>query len=713
MKLALVGNPNCGKTTLFNAYTGASQYVGNWPGVTVEKKEGQLKKDKTIHIMDLPGIYSLSPYTSEEVVTRDYLLNENPDVVINIIDAVNLERNLYLTTQIMDMNIPTVIALNRMDMVDSDNIHLDIDELSKKFGLPVVPIVATRNQGIEELIEVAKSVAGTKVRNKNLYSDEFNAILNMIKKHLPKNYLEKDLYHSIKIFEGDMDSYKKYEYDKYLDKETKQTIYDYIQKEDDDAEAIVINEKYEAITGLISDFYVVKDDRKETTSDKIDKIVTNKWLGLPIFFGIIWLIYYISIETVGDWTIGYVETGVAWIQAVVSQALTSLGASEPILKLVTDGVIGSIGAIFTFVPQLMILFLFLSLLEDSGYMARVAFIMDKVFRKFGLSGKSFIPMLIGTGCSIPGIMATRTIEDEKDRNMTVILTPFVPCGAKLPVFAMFIVMMFPNSSWVGPSIYLIAFSVIILSGLLLKRTKAFKGDPSPFVMELPPYTLPTAKGIFIHMWERAADFILKAGSIIFIANIILWFLMNFNFSLTYLDGHIENSILATIGNGLRFIFVPLGFGDSWAAAIASITGLIAKETVVATFATIGSVIPVEFTQVSAFAFIVFTIFAAPCFAAIGAMKRELNNPRLTLFALAFQTGVAYILAMLTNFFGNIIFKGTSAVEKVVLDYNVLNELVESGEDTIINGSIYGYIALAVLAVSITIIMYVQFVKKKD
>lgn len=713
MKIALVGNPNCGKTTLFNAYTGASQYVGNWPGVTVEKKEGQLKKDKNIHIMDLPGIYSLSPYTSEEVVTRDYLLNERPDVVINIIDAVNLERNLYLTTQIMDINIPTVIALNRMDMIDTDNIHIDIDILSERFGLPVIPIVATKNKGIEELLEKAKEIAGKKVKHKNLYSIEFNALLNMIVKNLPKEYQHQRFYHGIKMFEGDIDSYEKYGYDKYLDKETKQSMQDYLVEQDDDAEAIVINERYDAITGLIKDFYVIKDGNKESTSDKIDKVITNKWLGLPIFFGIMWLIYYISIDTVGDWTIGYVEIAVAWLQSVVSQALISLSASEPILKLVTDGIIGSIGAIFTFVPQLMILFLFLSILEDSGYMARVAFIMDKVFRKFGLSGKSFIPMLIGTGCSIPGIMATRTIEDEKDRNMTVILTPFVPCGAKLPVFAMFIVMLFPNSSWVGPSVYLIAFSVIIISGLLLKRTKTFMGEPSPFVMELPPYTLPTVKGIFIHMWERAADFILKAGSIIFIANVILWFLMNFSFSSTYLNGHVENSILASIGNVVRVIFIPLGFGDSWAATIASITGLIAKETVVSTFATIGTVIPIEFTQVSAFAFIVFTIFAAPCFAAIGAMKRELNNTKLTAFALVFQTGVAYILAMLTNFIGNLIFKGTSAVEKVVLDYNVLNELAESGEDTVINGSIYGYIALAVIGVSIAYILYVQFVKKKD
>lgn len=712
MKIALVGNPNAGKTTLFNAYTGSTQYVGNWPGVTVEKKEGIYKKNKDIKIMDLPGIYSLSPYTSEEVITRDFLLNENPDVIINIIDVVNLERNLYLTSQVLDMNIPTVIALNRMDMIEGENIKLDYEKLSKKMGVTMIPIIATKNVGIEELINEAIKQAGETPHFTNFYSAKFNQLLDLISFRLPEEMQDKKNYHAIKIIENDKDAFKKNKYDKFIDQEVKDAIRSYLIDMDDDGESSVINEKYESITKLIDGIYQKNIERKLSTSEKIDKVITNKWLGLPIFFLIMWFIYHVSITTVGDMTIQWVEGGTTWLQAVVQQALDSLGASHAVQGLIVNGIIGSLSAIFTFVPQLMILFLFLSILEDSGYMSRVAFIMDRVFRKFGLSGKSFIPMLIGTGCSVPGIMATRTIESENDRNMTIILTPFVPCGAKLPVFIMFITMMFPHSSWVGPAIYLIAFAVIILSGLFLKKTKYFKGDPAPFVMELPPYTLPTAKGVWLHMWDRAKDFIKKAGSVIFLANLILWLLMNFGFNLQYVEGHIENSILAKIGNVIRYLFIPLGFGENWAASIASLTGLIAKETIVSTFATIGTVIPIEFTQVSAFAFIIFTIFSAPCFAAIGAMKRELNNKRLTWFALFYQTAVAYILAMLTNQIGSLIFKGTSAMDLVVLDNNNLEQASES-LDTIVNGEMYGYIALGIIAVIIVITMYTQFFKKEE
>lgn len=712
MKIALVGNPNAGKTTLFNAYTGSTQYVGNWPGVTVEKKEGIYKKNKDIKIMDLPGIYSLSPYTSEEVITRDFLLNENPDVIINIIDVVNLERNLYLTSQVLDMNIPTVIALNRMDMIEGENIKLDYEKLSKKMGVTMIPIIATKNVGIEELINEAIKQAGETPHFTNFYSARFNQLLDLISFRLPEEMQDKKNYHAIKIIENDKDAFKKNKYDKFIDQEVKDAIRSYLIDMDDDGESSVINEKYESITKLIDGIYQKNIERKLSTSEKIDKVITNKWLGLPIFFLIMWFIYHVSITTVGDMTIQWVEGGTTWLQAVVQQALDSLGASHAVQGLIVNGIIGSLSAIFTFVPQLMILFLFLSILEDSGYMSRVAFIMDRVFRKFGLSGKSFIPMLIGTGCSVPGIMATRTIESENDRNMTIILTPFVPCGAKLPVFIMFITMMFPHSSWVGPAIYLIAFAVIILSGLFLKKTKYFKGDPAPFVMELPPYTLPTAKGVWLHMWDRAKDFIKKAGSVIFLANLILWLLMNFGFNLQYVEGHIENSILAKIGNVIRYLFIPLGFGENWAASIASLTGLIAKETIVSTFATIGTVIPIEFTQVSAFAFIIFTIFSAPCFAAIGAMKRELNNKRLTWFALFYQTAVAYILAMLTNQIGSLIFKGTSAMDLVVLDNNNLEQASES-LDAIVNGEMYGYIALGIIAVIIVITMYTQFFKKEE
>lgn len=710
MKIALVGNPNCGKTTLFNAYTGSTQYVGNWPGVTVEKKEGRYTKDKSIYFIDLPGIYSLSPYSSEEVVTRDYLLNENPDLVINIIDAVNLERNLYLTTQILDMNIPTIVALNRMDMVDNSNVTLDIDKLSKRLGVQVIPIVATKDIGTKELMDKIYSAKSNNLAHSNYYDESFMALLNKIQKLLPNNLQDKSLYHAIKIIDKDSDSYKKYEYEKFLNDSIKKELNDYYIEMNDDPESIVINEKYDAIAKLLDGVYSKKEIFKATTSDKIDRIITNKWLGLPIFFLIMWFVYFISIQTIGNWTVSWVEGATTWIQGVVGVALESMQVSVPLQGLILEGIIGSLFAIFTFIPQLMILFLFLSILEDSGYMARVAFIMDKVFRKFGLSGKSFIPMLIGSGCSIPGIMATRTIENEKDRNMTIILTPFVPCGAKVPIFAMFISMVFNRSSWVAPVIYLTSFIVIIISGIILKRTRAFKGEPEPFVMELPPYTVPTAKSILIHMWERASDFIMKAGSIIFVSNLVIWILINFDFRLNFLEGHIENSILAQIGKTLNFLFVPLGFGENWAAIIASITGLIAKEIVVSTFATIGNVMPIVFTQVSAFSFIIFTMFASPCFSAISAMKKELNNSKLTLFAIGFQTGLAYILAFLTNQIGNLIFKNTKATEKIILRYN---ELEQASETSIVNAEIYGYIILAVIAITLSFIVYKQFIDNKE
>lgn len=713
MKIALVGNPNCGKTTLFNAYTGSSQYVGNWPGVTVEKKSGRYKKDKDIEIIDLPGIYSLSPYTSEEVITRDFLLNEKPDVVINIIDAANLERNLYLTTQILDMNVPTIAALNRIDLVDNENVTLDVDQLSKRLGLRVIPIIATKNKDIDLLINEAINTTETKDLSRSFYTKDLSLLLSHIENEIKHIYPENSFYHAIKIFEKDQDSKIKYKYSSYIDRSMWDKIDQYHQKEDEDGEAIIINEKYDAVARILDGIYIKKDIRKKTRSDKIDSILTNKWLGLPIFLLILYAIYYISIQTVGDWSIGYVENFFSFLNLQVDHALNTLNASSFVKGLLMDGVINSMMAIFIFVPQLMILFIFLSILEDSGYMSRVAFILDRIFRKFGLSGKSFIPMLIGTGCSIPGVMATRTIENEKERNMTIILTPFVPCGAKLPVFVLFITMLFPTSAWVGPAIYIIAFSVIILSGILMKKTKTFMGSPSPFVMELPPYTLPSIKGVWIHMWERAKGFVKKAGSIIFLANIILWFLMNFDLSLNFLDGNIDHSILASFGNAIKFIYKPLGFGDNWAPAVASITGLIAKETVVTTFAQVGSIVPVEFSQVSAFAFIIFIIFAAPCFAAIGAMKRELNNTKLTLFAVIFQTLLAYILAFITNTVGNLIFKGTSAVEKIRLDYTAISEIEESGADQIVSNGLLGYIVLGIFIIAIVSILYSEFIKKED
>lgn len=713
MRVALVGNPNCGKTTLFNAYTGSSQHVGNWPGVTVEKKVGTYRKNKEIHIVDLPGVYSLSPYTSEEVITRDYILNENPDVVINIIDAVNLERNLYLTLQVLEMNVPTVIALNRMDMLDSENIKLDIDALSKKLGVPVLPIVATKNKGIKELMETAEKIGNKKEEvHFNFYSDEMKEIFEKIGNILPENLKVNKLYHSIKIFENDQDAASKHNYSGFINQDIKKIISEAENKFDDDGESIIINEKYNSISKILQGIYSKVSEVKLSTSDKIDKVITNKWLGLPIFFLIMWAVYFVSIKTVGDWTVTWVETGVETIKGWVTAALENASASEAVSSLITDGIIGSMGAIFTYVPQLMILFLFMSILEDSGYMARVAFIMDRLFRKFGLSGKSFIPMLIGTGCSIPGVLASRTIENEKDREMTIMLTPFVPCGAKVPLFAMFIAMMFPNDSWVGPSIYLIAFVGIVLSGIVLKKTKYFAGDPAPFVMELPPYTIPTIKGLLIHMWDKAKGFILKAGSIIFLANLVIWVLMHFSFGLAYLpDEEINNSIIATIGNIIKPIFVPLGFGDTWASPVAAITGLIAKESVVSTFASIGAVLPITFTKVSAFAFMIFNIFAPPCFAAIAAMKKELGSAKKMWFAISFQLGLAYILGTLTNLVGNLIFKGSAITEAVTLDYTQMQEASESME--LVNGDyLYGYIALAFLAVSILLILYNQFFRNR-
>jgi len=645
--IALAGNPNSGKTTMFNELTGSSQYVGNWPGVTVEKKEGKLKGHKDVSIMDLPGIYSLSPYTLEEVITRDYLINEKPDVIINIIDGTNIERNLYLTMQLKKVGIPVVIALNMNDVIEKRGDMIDITRLSVELGCEIIPTSAAKGTGLKSLISRAISIAS---KNKKSEPDP-------------------------------------------------QFLQEAFGKLEEDAEEAAISQRYDYIQNL-----VVKYVRKAAASqffgsDKIDRIVTNRWLALPIFFVTLWVIYYVSIVTVGDMSIGWVSSLFEWIQGGVGTLLTNLGAAKWTMDLVLNGIIGSLGAIFTFVPQLMILFFFLSLLEDSGYMARVAFIMDRLFRKFGLSGKSFIPMLIGTGCSIPGIMASRTIEIERDRRMTILLTPFIPCGAKLPVFAMFIAMMFREQTWVGPSIYLIAIAGVIMSGIILKRFKAFAGDPAPFVMELPTYKVPQLKGVTIHMWEKAKSFIKKAGTILFAACAILWFLQNFSFGGYVGPDAIEQSILALFGNGIRWIFIPLGFGDSWAAPVAAITGLIAKEVVVATFASVGSVVPIMFSQVSAFAFMMFILFSAPCAAAIGAMKAEYGSWKWTLFAVGYQTGMAYVVALLVNLVGGLIFKGTSAATKTALD---IGSMEAAAEGAVVGGDVTLYFFGALLIIGLLI-----------
>ncbi len=714
MKIALVGNPNSGKTTLFNELTGSSQHVGNWPGVTVEKKEGHLRKAKETRIVDLPGIYSLSPYSLEEVITRDYITTEKPDVIIDIVDASNLERNLYLATQLMETGIPVVIALNMMDVVQKNNDIIHPEKIEEVFGCPVVGISAAYGKNIDKLVDVTLKTAKEKKAPKlaKIFDQKLEGAIAEVAELLPESVGAQRRYYAIKALEDDKQALKGI----YIKNDQKVAeIRNRLEEEEDDViESVVTNGRYDFITNHIGDIFQRGRKASMTTSDKIDRVVTNKWLALPIFFLIMWFVYHISIATVGDMTVGIVEGAVESLQESVGTALEGAGAAEWTESLVVDGIIGGIGAIFTFVPQLMILFFFLSLLEDSGYLARVAFIMDRIFRKFGLSGKSFIPMLIGTGCSIPGIMASRTIENEQDRNMTIILTPFVPCGAKLPVFAMFIGMLFPTETWIGPAIYLIAIVVIILSGILLKKTKRFAGDPAPFVMELPSYKLPRFKGVVLHMWEKAKSFIKKAGTIIFTATVVIWFLQSFNWQLQYLGDNIEASILASIGNAVKWVFVPLGFGDNWASSVASVTGLIAKEVVVSTFATVGAVMPIAFSQVTAFSFMVFTVFAAPCFAAIGAMRRELGSGKWLAFALAFQTGVAYVLAMLVNVVGHIIFRGTSAVEKVVLDYQTVASYEEA--DAIIQGdaalyAIGGLLVIALIAVIINSIKKSQ--KKKS
>ncbi|MCI6609379.1 MAG: ferrous iron transport protein B [Ezakiella sp.] len=696
MRIALVGNPNCGKTTMFNDLTGAYQYVGNWPGVTVEKKTGRLIKNKNIEVVDLPGIYSLSPYTLEEVITRDFIRNERPDVIINIIDATNLERNLYLTSQVLEMGVPTVVALNMTDLLKSNGISIDTKKLEANLGVPVISTSALKGHGLNDLIDKAIAI-GKKEQLPNYltYSEEIEATLNEISNVL-NDKVKFDRYLLIKIFERDEKVLKDLNLPKERQDKIESIIKNIEEKTNDDSESIFTTERYDKIESLVNGVVKRTTDKKLTTSDKIDSVVTNRFLAIPIFLGIMWLVYYISISLFGDYTIGLVEDLFANIGDFLVDNLTKLGASEIMVSLINDGIVQSIGAVFTFVPQLMMLFFFLSILEDSGYMARIAFIMDKLFRKFGLSGKSFIPMLIGTGCSIPGVMATRTIETDADRRMTILLTPFIPCGAKLPIFAMFIAIIFNGSAIVAPIIYLTSILVVIIAGIILKRTKRFEGDPAPFVMELPPYRLPAMKNVFIHMWEKAKAFIIKAGTVILLACLGLWVLQHFTFSFKYVADDIDTSMLAKIGGVLRYLFVPLGFGDSWAPAVASITGLVAKEVVVATFASVGSQIPIYFSPVTAASFIVFTMFAAPCFAAIGAMKTELGSSKETLFTIGFQTGLAYVLAFLVNQIGSLIFSGTKYVEKVALQADLLEEASESVN---VQGHIILYVLIGIIAIT--------------
>ena len=687
MKIALAGNPNCGKTTLFNALTGANQFVGNWPGVTVEKKEGKLKGHKDVVIMDLPGIYSLSPYTLEEVVARNYLINERPDAILNIVDGTNIERNLYLSTQLMELGIPVVMAVNMMDVVKKSGNKIHIDKLKQKLGCEVVEISALKGTGVKEAAQKAVEVA----RNKNAvlpvhkFAPEVEDVLNSVEAKLGSDIPEEQKrFFAIKLLEKDDKIQLQMKQAPDVSDEIK-----YIEKEmDDDTESIITNERYVYISSIINECYTKVSKEKMTVSDKIDRWVTNRFLALPIFAAVMVIVYYVSVSTVGTMATDFVNDGIfgeGWhlfgmesifvpsIPDLVSGGLEAIGCAAWLQGLLVDGIVAGVGAVLGFVPQMLVLFIFLAFLEGCGYMARVAFIMDRIFRKFGLSGKSFIPMLIGTGCGIPGIMASRTIESDRDRKMTVMTTTFIPCGAKLPIIALIAGALFGGAWWVAPSAYFVGIAAIVCSGIILKKTKMFAGDPAPFVMELPAYHLPTVGNVLRSMWERGWSFIKKAGTIILLSTIVVWFATYFG----WVDGQfrmledmeLDHSILAHIGNAIAWIFTPLGWGN-WRSAVAAITGLVAKENVVGTFGILYGFAEVaengaEFwgelagsmSAVAAYSFLVFNLLCAPCFAAMGAIKREMNSAKWFWFAIGYQTLLAYVVSLCIYQIGTLITTG--------------------------------------------------------
>lgn len=670
IKLALAGNPNCGKTTLFNELTGSSQYVGNWPGVTVEKKEGRLKGHKDVIVTDLPGIYSLSPYTLEEVVTRNYLIHENPDVIVNLIDASNLERNLYLTTQLIEMGLPVVLVLNMMDIVRKNGDTIDSKKLSETFGCPIVEISAVKGEGTQQLIAAALAAAQQKpAAIPAVFSDKVESALQQIAQQLPG--IMQGAHHrwlAIKLFERDEKMMEEAKLSDADQTKLEAVITKCENELDDDTESIITNERYEYIAKVIAKSYH-KKQLGLTASDKIDRIVTNRFLALPIFAVIMWFVYFVSISTVGtamtDWVNDTLFGEV--IPPAVEGFLTSVGTADWLVSLIMDGIIAGVGAVLGFLPQMLTMFFFLAILEDCGYMARIAFIMDRIFRRFGLSGKSFIPILIGTGCGVPGIMASRTIESDHDRKLTIITTTFIPCSAKLPIIALIAGALFPHSTWVGPSAYFLGIFAIIVSGIILKKTKVFAGDPAPFVMELPAYHVPGAKGVLIHMWDRGKAFIKKAGTIILLATVLVWFLSSFGWNMQMVD--VEDSMLATLGNFIAPLFAPLGF-DNWKFAVATITGLIAKENVVGTFgilfgfaevaedgAEVWSNLQAAVTPLGAYAFLAFNLLCAPCFAAIGAARTEFGSAKWTLFSVGYQTLFAYVISLIIYQTGSLIAGG--------------------------------------------------------
>ena len=778
IKIALAGNPNSGKTTLFNALTGSNQFVGNWPGVTVEKKEGKLKKHDDVTIMDLPGIYSLSPYTLEEVVARNYLIDQRPDAILNIIDGTNLERNLYLTTQLTELGIPVVIAINMMDVVRKNGDKINVQELSRELGCQIVEISALKGEGVMEAAEAAVAAAkSTKTVPMHTFSGPVEHAIAHIEEAAVHNLPEEQQrWYAIKIFERDDKVLDKLHIDPSVMAHIEEDIKAAEKELDDDAESIITNERYVCIAEIIKACYKKKNAGQLSASDKIDRIVTNRWLGLPIFALVMFLVYYISMVTVGsaatDWAndglfgdgwlllgidggyselserysdaeqlvVGYdlytAEHGVpangvftydvedeetlavttetatladyeeakatldeigdepdpadygVWVPGVpvlVGNALEAAGASEWLSGLILDGIVAGVGAVLGFVPQMLVLFLLLAFLEACGYMARIAFVLDRIFRKFGLSGKSFIPMLIGTGCGIPGVMASRTIENERDRRMTIMTTTFIPCGAKVPFIAMIAGAIFGGSAWVSTSAYFIGMAAIVISGIMLKKTRVFAGEPAPFVMELPAYHWPTLGNVLRSMWERGWSFIKKAGTIILLSTIFVWFTSYFG----WVDGQfqmlsddqIDCSILAAIGGAIDWIFAPLGWGN-WQAVVASITGLVAKENIVGTLGVLyggggGSVydaMAAAFTAITAYSFLVFNLLCAPCFAAIGAIKREMNSAKWTWFAIGYQCGFAYVIALMINQFGNL-FTGNANVLGVIVSVILLAGII--------------------------------------
>ena len=671
VKIALAGNPNSGKTTLFNALTGSNQFVGNWPGVTVEKKEGKLKGHKDVVIMDLPGIYSLSPYTLEEVVARNYLIGERPDAIINIVDGTNIERNLYLTTQIMELGIPVIMAVNMADLLEKNGDKIHLNKLAEKLGCEVVSISALKGTGIKEAAEKAVKLANARkvIEPAHEFSAKAEEIISAVESRLTGLVpAEQERFFAIKLLEKDDKIASQMKSAPDVSAEIKEMEDAF----DDDTESIITNERYVYISSIIGDCVTKNRAKEMSTSDKIDRIVTNRWLALPIFAVIMWIVYYVSVTTVGailtDWTNDTLFG--EWIIPAAQSFFEGIGCADWLTGLIVDGIISGVGAVLGFVPQMLVLFFFLAILESCGYMARVAFIMDRIFRKFGLSGKSFIPMLIGTGCGVPGVMASRTIENDRDRKMTIMTTTFIPCGAKLPIIALIAGAIFNGASWVAPSAYFVGIAAIICSGIILKKTKMFAGDPAPFVMELPAYHMPTIGNVLRSMWERGWSFIKKAGTIITLSTIVVWFLLNFgwvngHFGMLSFDG-LEGAameaaqaecILAKIGNLIAWIFTPLGWGN-WKMAVAAITGLVAKENVVGTFGQLFGFAEVaedgteiwgqlagSMTVAAGYSFLVFNLLCAPCFAAMGAIKREMNNAKWFWFAIGYQCGLAYIVSL--------------------------------------------------------------------